>query len=395
MSIDTKGPKEGSGAHECDIEMFGRPRATLEREIAAAGGGKAYARAMLIALDAYLQICERSPRGPDERYVRLALNGVKYSISEHLVAAPPSLVHPGGPLESLAAVADHLYFPDGGDGLRLPMRACMGRHGVDTVLAALTLLSDAQARIDRVGGNHYIRKVVGVASQMLDGTIELHGRPVPTGVVEEGEVRLLLAEDTMRQAKALAAVGEEAAAREACTMVVHLIRQARSVLGCGMSDSVAVSDALSAVRDGARACGAAGTAEVLQVISSMASEYAKAGRGDDVWLEPQIADGSGERFLPVMFVGETCWQLRGVADASGQVTPLGGVGYEQAWRHIAFLRSEPEGCFRPVEKLQHLKWVQVTGPGLSATAEHDYFSIAEIQEREQRVLRSTRLVAMG
>lgn len=381
-----------------ETEMFGRSRAALDLEISAAGGGKAYAKAMLIALDGYLQICANSPRGPDQRYVRLALNGVKYAISEHLVAAPPSLVHPGGPIASFAAAAEHLHFPDEGDGLRLPMRACVGRYGVDAALASTSLLSDAQERVNHVGANEYVRQTLGVARHLLDATLELNGRPAPKSLPEDGELRLLLAADAMRQAAAQAAVGEHAAANETVTLVMHLMRQGRAILGCSMSDDSVALEALTSVREIARSHSTGIVNHRLSVISAMATEYAAAGRGEDPWFEPQVADGSGERFLPVMFVGETCWQLRGVADAAGTVAPLDGADHERAWNQIAFLRNKANAGFQPLEDVRHLKWVQISGPGLATSAhssDSELCSVDAVMERVARVPETSRSLAMG
>ncbi|XAI97183.1 hypothetical protein [Dolichospermum phage Dfl-JY45] len=380
---------------DAEVELFGRSRAALDLEIAAAGGGKAYARAMLIALDGYLQICERSPRGPDQRYVRLALNGVKFAISEHLVAAPPSLVHPAGPIAAFAAAAEHLYFPDEGDGLRLPLRACVGRYGVDASLAATSLLSDAQERVNHVGNNGYVRQTLGVARHLLDAMLDLNGRPAPKSLPEDGEIRVMLAADAMRQATREAAVGESGAADETITLVVHLMKQARSILGCGMSDDGATLSALDTVRDIARTHRAGLPSQRLPALSAMATEYAAAGRGEDPWLEPQVADGSGDRYLPVMFVGETCWQLRGVADEAGEVTPLDGADYERVWNQIGFLRNRQDRNLQPAEGLEHLKWVQVTGPGVAGASAAAFFSAKEIVERIAHAPATRRQLAMG
>jgi hypothetical protein len=63
-------PLKDTEARDFEIARFGRPRADVDSEISAAGGPKAYASAMLLALDGYLQICADSPRGPDARYLR-------------------------------------------------------------------------------------------------------------------------------------------------------------------------------------------------------------------------------------------------------------------------------------------------------------------------------------
>jgi hypothetical protein len=133
------------------------------------------------------------------------LNGVKCAIIEQLISLPPSLVSPNGPVASVAKAADALYYPDEGDGLRLPVRAVTGAYGPDAVHAAVTLLSDAQERVDAVGPNTYLRRTLSLARELLGATVELNGRPVPRTAAEYGETMLCQAADALKGAARMAA----------------------------------------------------------------------------------------------------------------------------------------------------------------------------------------------
>lgn len=379
---------EAESAQAREVQLFGQSLAQLKEAITLAGGPRHYVSQMLQSLDSYLQICEHSRRGADSEYVRRAINGIKRTIEHDLLPIPSELIHPDSQHPAGARAGDLMYWPDQGDGMRLAYPAAVGAFGLDPRPMALNTLSDVQDSIAAVGGNAGARtRLAAVASVM--GAVWAHGYAEPPRTeTEHGAAFVDLARRVMRL-RDRAEASTEAMQRETPLLAMAAIRQARGMLGFDFGGDVRVAGMLEEIAESRLGLPPAvvrqedpETASKVREVLVAAGEYARAARGEALWFEPQVSDGSGERFRPVAFVDGVPWQLVAVANVSAPDEPP--QAYEarpsgEAWGVVDALRSradQPGG----LDRFPHLLWARMDA-GCGAPGELELCTWAQGRER--------------